>query len=371
MSFRKPRRLLALAALIAVVGTLVAVAPFAINAGAQPTVAPHLSLAVEMNDDGTEATATLVLDPGSELVAAMDGVISYNPDHATPTACVDLDSFGACNPESAGLIRFASASNDEWADVAEILAVTFTVTDTSEVGLSLGALYTPANEEVAEFTLGDPATLGEVAAPVGTGAVTGTILAGETALFGIQVCAESGQTDASVCADVDSRGSYRIEGLATGSYTVTARHYSDDYATLTLPGVAVVSPNLTQGVDGALVTSADAAEADTADADTADATDPVAPLGVAGDNTVSGTVTDGAGIAVPAALVCVEDPAIGRPTCAGTGFDGTYEINDLVGGNYVASVTDPGGRYSDQTGPSFGLNADQQRTGVDFSLTAG
>lgn len=368
MSRRNPRKLLALVALVGVIGALAAAAPFAINAGAQPTVAPDVSLAVDMSDDGTEATVTLMLDPGSETVAALDGVISYNPDHATPTSCSDLDGFGACNPESAGVVRFASASAENWTEATDVLAVTFTVSDTSEVGLSLGAVYSPANEELAEVTVGDPVTLGQATAPAGSGALTGTILAGDAALFGTQVCAESGQTDVSVCADADSRGGYRIEGLATGSYTVTARHYSGEYATLTLTDVGVISPNLTQGVDGVLGSAADAAEGQDDEASTTDSSSPASGLG---DNSVSGIATDSAGAPVPAALVCIEDPAIGRPSCSGTGFDGTYEIGDLIGGNYVVTITDPGGRYGDQTGPSFGLNIDQHRTGVDFTLTAG
>jgi len=368
MSLRTPRRLLGLFALIGLVGALVLASPNANNAGAQPTVAPNLSLDVEMSEDGSSATVLVVVDPGSEIVAALDGVVSYNPDHATPTGCEDRDGFGACNPESPGMIRFARAKAEAWSDSTVIVAITFDVTDASDIGLSVGAVYSPANEEIETVTVGDPVTLGTIAAATGSGSMTGTILAGDSAQFGTQVCVESQQTDLSVCADADNRGSYRIDGLATGSYTVTARHYSGDYAPLTIADVAVVSPNLTQGVDGTLV-SADAADATEGDADaSADASDAASVFSA--DSGVSGTVTNSNGDPVPAALVCAEDPAIGNASCSGTGFDGTYEIADLAGGNYVVTVTDPGGRYADQSGERFGLNGDEHRT-IDFTLSAG
>lgn len=371
MSPRNPRRVLSLLALISVVGVFALASSFVSNAGAQPTVAPHVSLAVEMNDDGTTAVVTVMLDPGSEIVAALDGVISYNPLLATPTGCEDVGGFGACNPESAGLLRFASASTTDWLEPTSIFSVAFSVTEPSEVAVTLGATYAPTTEEI-EATVSDPVMLGVVSTVAGSGAVTGTILAGDTALFGTQVCAESNQTGASVCADVDSRGSYRIEGLATGSYTMAARHYSGDYAVLTISDIAVVSPNLTQGVDGALVSGTASEEDAATDEETAPAAEASASPRAAGSaGTVSGTVTNAAGVPVPAALVCIEDRGIQRPSCAGTGFDGSYEINGLTAGNYVVSITDPGGRYGDQTGPSFGLNTGALREGIDFTLTAG
>lgn len=366
MSPRKPLRAVALFSLIAVIGVLAMVSTNARNAGAQPTSAPQASLDVVMSDDGSTATVTLSVDPGSEVVVAFDGVISYNPDHATPTGCEVIDGFGACNPESAGAILFAAASLDEWSQATDIAELSFTVTDASDIAFTLGTVFAPDNATIEGATSGEPATLGDApAAAAGSGGITGIILAGDTALFGTQVCAQSIQTDASQCADVDSRGAYRIDGLATGSYDLVARHYSDEFAQLTINDVAVISPNLTQGVDGSLLGADEEASEDSpASAQTGSSTPGTG-------NSVSGTVTDASGAAVPAALVCVEDVAIGQPSCRGTGFDGEYVISNLPSGNYVATVTDPGRRYADQEGDTFGLTIDQAKTGVDFTLTAG
>lgn len=367
MSLRKSRRTSLVLGLVALLGVVAIAVPLASNAGAQPTVAPEVSLVVDMADDGSTATVTVVLDPGSEAVAAFDGLITYNPDYATPTACNEVDSFGACNPTTAGVINFAHAAVEgPWTDVADVVEFAFTVDGPSEVGVSVIEMYSDVSESL-EATIAGPVTLGEVAPPAGNGGVTGTILAGDAAVFGTQVCVESNQTALSTCTDANSRGAYRIDGLATGSYTLTARHYTSDYGVLTIADVAVVSPNLTQGVDGDLNSGLEAA--DSAEAPV-DAEEP-ATSGSVGSASISGTVTKSDGSGVPATLVCIEDAAIGRPSCGGTGFDGSYKIDGVLPGNYAVSLTDPGGRYADQDGPSFGLNDGQHRDGINFTVAAG
>jgi len=171
---------------------------------------------------------------------------------------------------------------------------------------------------------------------------------------------------AAACSGVDSRGSYRIDGLPSGTYTVTGDHYLHDFETVTVYDVEVVSPELTQGIDG-VVRTVDSAQAV---AETIAEKYPEllgsessAPVGV---SSVIGNVTMTDGTPVPAAMVCIEDPAIRQPTCAATRIDGTYLLKGLIGGNYAVTLTDPGGRFADQTGPSFGLNAGSHRYGVDF-----
>ena len=67
-------------------------------------------------------------------------------------------------------------------------------------------------------------------------------------------------------------------------------------------------------------------------------------LGQANDGNLLGTVTDASGAAIPNANVQLEDTATGVKAAAKTDFAGLYRFNNVLIGNYTATVSADGFR---------------------------
>ena len=91
-------------------------------------------------------------------------------------------------------------------------------------------------------------------------------------------------------------------------------------------------------------------------------------LGQAGRGTLTGTVTDPAGAAVPGAAVKITDPATGFQQTTSTGSDGSYNVSSLPVGKYTVTVTKTGFNTEEVAGISIDV-ANTAR--VDVTLRIG
>src|SRR6266542_5785516 len=66
--------------------------------------------------------------------------------------------------------------------------------------------------------------------------------------------------------------------------------------------------------------------------------------------TVTGTVTDAAGAAIPGALIKITNPATSLEQRTNTGTDGTYTVPYLPVGRYTVSAEKTGFRVAERSG---------------------
>jgi hypothetical protein len=164
------------------------------------------------------------------------------------------------------------------------------------------------------------------------GAIGGTVTAeGGGALEGVTVCAYASGDPATpiACALTGSTGTYEINGLPAGQYTVEftppapAEYFTQFFSGATSADqatpVAVAAATLTPGIDATLVK--------------------VPP---SGPGAIGGTVTDAkTGQPVADVEVCAELVGVPGSLCDPSGATGEYEITGLTPGQYTVEFAPP------------------------------
>jgi len=349
------------------------------SAGAQDSTDATMALSVSpATAEQSFRTVAVSIDPGAGAVAALGATLTYDAEKVLVTSC-DVAEAGACNAEN-----------------GRVLVSVFNLTGINANDRLLTVNFEPLVENAAtEFAMivdtavnfaGDP--LPEiVVAPVVAelteqqfGSLTGDVVAADSQIgvYGIEICATHTATLAEQCTATSGLGTWRIDGLAVGDYTVAATDASGVYAAGAATGT-VVANDVVAGVDVALTFAAD--EQDVTDDDAAgdEATDAVVTVPVREENTPEAVIVYEASIAgrvtavdtfgpLEAVTVCATQPLVLHQSCAATDANGEFALGDLSTGNYWITVVDPLGRYADATPKLVGVVGDAVRDGVQIQL---
>lgn len=358
---RRPFMLACAAVLTAASVFVLAGAPESVDA--QITEAARFTVETAELDEGA-VTVTVALDPGTSRIAALNAGLNFDADAVDAVNC-EVSITGVCNVVD-GQVKFAGLSVNGFDEVDDFLTVTFTPTGTSSDAVALDLEVVTASDDYG-LLLDDIELVGaELHMVEALGSMTGEVVAAASGLglYDIDVCAAiDGQ--AATCVRTTALGSFRLEGLASGSYTVAITDPAGLYEPFTTTA-EVDSPAITTGIVAELQPSVvDEAPAPRTDAP---ATSPVAQPGDA--STVSGTVTDSAtGDAIFGLQVCATMPVIGTEACSYTTSSGEFRIEGLATGNYNITVSDPGRRYADTDTDRFvGVTADVGAAGVNLTV---
>lgn len=324
--------------------------------------------AAELDDDGT-VTVTVALDPGTSRIAALTAGLSFDAEAVSAESC-EVSITGVCNVVD-GEVRFAGLSVNGFDEVDDFLTVTFTANGATAAGVPLELEVVTASDNYG-ILLDDVELVGaELHMVEALGAITGDVVDATSGigLYDVDVCAAL-DAQAATCVRTSGLGSFVIDELASGTYTVVISDAGGLYEPMTQI-VDVESPNITTGVvaelSPAVVDSAPAVVDETPDV----AAPNTSPVPTAGDgSTVAGSVTDAAtGDPVFGLQVCATMPVIGTQACSYTTTTGAYRIEGLDTGNYNITVSDPGRRYaSTDTDRFVGVTEATGAAGVDLAV---
>ena len=308
---------------------------------AQATEAARLTVEAGDVEDGT-VTVTVALDPGTSQIAALTAGLTFDEDAVVAASC-EVSFYGVCGVDD-GEVKFAGFSVSGFDEADDFVTVTFTTAgataDAGAVPIDLEVLV--ASDE-AGMVLDDVELVSaELHMVESLGSMTGDVTdaASGIGLYDIDVCAAADE-QAPTCVRTSGLGTFVLEGLASGTYTVVISDPAGLYASVT-EIVDIESPAMTTGIVAAMQPTA------------IDEPEPVAdvpatsPAATAGDpSTVSGIVTDAAtGDAIFGIQVCATMPVIGTQACSYTTTTGEYRIEGLDTGNYNITASDPGQRYA-------------------------
>jgi len=367
---------------LALIAALVWSVAAPVSADAQNEQQPVASLsASEASAASSFRTVALGLEAGDIGLAAISGTLSYDADAITVLAC-EVSEAGACNPSEPGIVRMTAFAANGLRDNERVMTVDFQAVP-GATGIST---FTFDMEEAVDFRTNDvdkmsvdplAVTLTEAS----FGSLTGDVIAADTqiGLFGIDVCALHAATAEQTCTTTSGLGTWRIDDLVTGGYTISFADPAALYATATATA-AVDSDAITTGVDAALGFPTD--EEPASDAVAEDDTPPPAPVEdlapvvgpayveVSYGATVSGQISDKSdAMPLEGMTVCATQPFVLHQSCTSTGTDGTYTITNLSAGNFWITVTDPLGQYQDSPTKLVGLSSDDAvRTGARIQL---
>lgn len=373
---------------LVIVAALAAAIVFGSEVGARAGADPSITLvAAPTGPDQNSYTLAVSFDPGESAIAALGATLRFDDRRVTVHSCA-VSEAGACNVDGDQVLFSVF-------DVRRLDANDRLVTvDFDPVPGAVGAQFdlavdtavAPDGSHVPEFAV---APLDLSFEPAARGALTGEVVGtgSPTGLYGIDVCALDAGGRAT-CTSSTGLGTWRIDDLAVGAYTIEAQDPSGVLGSVT--GTAtVVADQITTvetlamdlatamdaGVPGGDVPTALADEpAESAPAESAPAEPaPAAPTPepIVYEASIAGRVSDVAtGEPVEGAQVCATQPLVLHQSCASTGADGTFGLRDLSTGNYWVEVGDPLGRYAEPSPVLVGVNGDQAaRTGVQVRLS--
>ncbi len=111
-------------------------------------------------------------------------------------------------------------------------------------------------------------------------------------------------------------GAYSINGLASGTYSVTfdGCQSPQNYLAQTVPAVSVSAGQTTSGVNATMTPNS--------------------------GGIISGTVTDSSGVGISGICVSAFDPATGASESTDTGTGGSYAVDGLASGSYTVTFED-------------------------------
>lgn len=376
--------------LLVVVAALVALLSPTV-ADAQEDNPAALSLAVSPADAVTPfRTVALALDAGDSGLAAIGATIHFDPDLIIAGSC-SVSEVGACNVIDDGQVLMSVFSLSGLRSNDQLLTVNFEpapgATGTTAFELTVETAVSAQGAQlptVVEPSV--PITL----ASVDQGSLTGDVLDSESAvgLFALDVCATHDVTQIATCTTSSGLGTWRIDELPVGDYTIGVTDAAGVYASaVTLS--TVTADDITAGiVTNMTLASADEAvdeaiadeavdEATTVD-EQSDLTTEVpavqatAPIVIVYEASIAGRVTAlDAGQPIEALQVCATQPLVLHQSCATTGADGVFTLDELSTGNYWITVVDPLGYYAEPRPKLVGVvGSDVVRTGVNIGLTA-
>lgn len=359
--------------LLAVAALLTAIAVFGLvgspeSVDAQVTESARFTVETADLDDDT-VTVTVALDPGTSRIAALNAGLNFDADAVTAESC-EVSITGVCNVVD-GEVKFAGLSVTGFGEVEDFLTVTFTANGNSSDAVALDLEIVTASDDYG-MLLDDVELVGAELHMVETlGSMTGEVVDAATraSLYDIEVCAGI-DAQAASCVRTSALGSFVIDELASGTYTVVVSDLAGYYEPITTT-VEVESPEITTGFVAEMRPPVVEQAPAPAEPDPSSDTPFTSPAALAGEaSTVTGTVTDAAtGDAIFGLQVCATMPVIGTQACSYTTGTGEYRIEGLDTGNYNITVSDPGQRYADTDTDRFvGVTDETGAAGVDLSV---
>jgi len=142
-------------ATLATAAVLVGAIAFVISTTAQAQVVTDFNLAITdggLPAAGGSSDVTLGIDPGQSTIAAVGATVTYDDALVAPTGCVVLVGLGACNLDTAGLVRVQTVDASGWASPTDLFRVTFTsvaLVDSTPLTLSVTEAYDVAGTLIA------------------------------------------------------------------------------------------------------------------------------------------------------------------------------------------------------------------------------
>lgn len=366
--------------LLALAATLTAIASFGLVGGpasvdAQVGESARFTVETAGLDDDT-AIVTVALDPGTSRIAALTAGLSFDAEAVTASSC-EVSITGVCNVVD-GEVKFAGLSVRGFDEVADFLTVTFTATGDASEAVALDLKIVTASDDYG-ILLDDIELVGTELQLVDMhGSMTGDVVDASTGvgLYDVDVCAAV-DAQAASCVRTSGLGSFLIDELASGRYTVVVSDPAGLYEPVSTT-VDVESPEITTGIVAdmrpSVISEEPAGPVEPAPSEPASAAPTplrTSPVALAGDaSTVTGTVTDAAtGDAIFGLQVCATMPMLGTQACAYTTATGEYRIEGLATGNHNITVSDPAKRYADTVTDRFvGVTAETGAAGVDLSV---
>ena len=377
------RRLTGTAVVVAVLTTLLFTVSNPTSADAQAATDASLGLTVSPADaEQPFRTVAVSVDPGSSGLAAVGATLSFDATKIQVSSC-EVSEIGACNVTDQGTV-LVSVFNLTGIDANEqLLTVNFTpmpaATGTSTFELTVD---TAVNFNGAPLASIEPVSVQVELAPIEFGALTGDVIAAssETALYALDVCAVNDSTQVSSCTTTTGLGTWRIDDLQVGGYTVTVRDSTGVYTSASTIGT-VTADQVTAGVDVALAFATNDAAPEVDSTDTAvenpepTGTTPLGPrpkpLVIVYQASIAGRITGiDTGLPITALQVCATQPLVLHQSCATTNDDGVFFLDGVSAGNYWVTAVDPLGRFEDATPKLVGVVGDDiAREGVRLRLT--
>lgn len=373
------QRWTALGVLIALVATLSWTVLTPSSAGAQASTDATLALTVSpASAEQSFRTVAVSIDPGDGVVAALGATLTYNAEQILVTSC-DVAEAGACNADNGQVLvsvfnLSGIKANDQLLTVnfeplVENASTEFTLTVDTAVNLAGEPLpeivVTPIDAELTELQFGS---------------LTGDVVAADSQIgvYGIDICATNTATLAEQCTTTSGLGTWRLDGLVVGDYTVATTDASGVYAAGAAAGT-VLADDVVAGLDIALTFAADEEPNDEDVAADEESSEDIVPVPVQQENTPQAVIVYEASIAgrvtavanfspLEAVTVCATQPLVLHQSCAATDANGDFALADLSTGNYWITVVDPLGRYADSTPKLVGVVGDAVRDGVQIQL---
>ena len=377
------RQWIALAMALAVVSALAVMVVSPNQADAQNEAGASVFLTVSPpSAEQPFRTLAVDLDPGDSGLAALGATLLYDTDQILVSSC-SVSEVGACNVQQENGKVLVSVFNVTRLRANEqLMTISFTPTPTAGGSTSFTMDVTTAvnvrGERLPEI----------LAAPVETyvteaetGALTGDVVAADTAvgLYALDVCATNDATQIEVCTTTTGLGTWRINDLPTGDYTVAITDPNGVYSPAITTG-AVVADTVVAGVDVALTIGIDepveatAVEVPTpADIVIEPAPEVQAPPAkvIVYAASIAGRVTAlDSQQTLEAMQVCATQPLVLHQSCATTDADGVFALADLSTGNYWVTVVDPLAQFEEVRPKLVGVVGDDVvRAGVEIRLT--
>lgn len=349
------------AAMVAVVALVIVARPASVDAQANETA--RFTVETAATTEGMR-TVTVALDPGTSRIAALSAELAFDGDAVSAESC-HVSITGACNVID-GRVKFAGLSVNGFDDIDDFLTVTFRATGDATASVPLELAVETVSDSYG-IALDDLELVGAELHMVETlGSMTGDVVDGATGagIYDAEVCAASDGQLVAHCVRTSGLGSFVIEGLASGTYTVVIADLAGLYEPVTQL-VDVESPAITTGITATMLPPvADEPAVIEQPLNTNRAALPGDP------SSVSGTVIDGAsGDPIFGLQVCATMPVIGTQLCAYTTTTGAYRIDGLATGNYNVTVSDPGQRYAPSDTDRFvGVTGSVGAAGVDIAV---
>ncbi len=368
---------------VTVVVAFLASLVFTISAvDAQDNSEPSLSMTVSPVD-ATQPFRTfgVALDAGDAGLAALGATIRFDPALIVASSC-SVSEAGACNATEAGQVLVSVFNLGGLKSNDQLLTVNFEAapgaTGTATLDLTVD---TAVSFQGLEISVVETASIEIELAPVEFGSLTGDVIDSESTagLFALDVCVSHELTQSETCTTSSGLGTWRIDDLAVGAYTVVVSDPAGVYTPSATVGT-VLAEQVTAGVDSAMTLVADEAESED-DAEPGDGNEDDAPPTAGLELSELTVVTYEASIAgrvtaldtadpLEALQVCATQPLVLHQSCATTDADGAFALAGLSTGNYWITIVDPLGQFEEARPKLVGVVGDDvARTGVQIRLT--
>lgn len=323
---------------------------------------------------GETFTAAVSFDPAGVDVGAVSLILRYDTTSLEAQSCA-ASGTGICHL-TPGSVRLALVNTERIDATAELMTVDFVVlaaAATSELTVDLNTMGATSGERLSDVQVSPGLISASTEAPQLLGGLNGEVLDADGAgVFAAQVCA-LGAAGVQTCTETSGLGSFAIDDLPSGDYSVTITDSSGALASAVL-ATTVSAPDVTTGLSATLspVTGDQASTEEPAAVDSTDApaditTDisgaepavtapPLASLSAA-EGEIVVRVVDVRDAPVSGAEVCATAPVVGTQACAVTDVTGIVRLSGLPVSNYrLTAIVDPELRFDSPEPLLVGLN---------------